>query len=117
VTSGIFISYRRDDTAGFAGRLYDRLAARYGDERVFMDIDTIRPGSDFASDIARALSDSAACIVLIGPQWPSIAKPDGSRRLLAKRLIRQIRPLEPAGVSSELPHVHDVSIGPTVPLQ
>ena len=39
----IFICYRREDSSGHAGRLYDRLGARFGDE-VFMDIDAIGPG-------------------------------------------------------------------------
>ena len=81
MAAGIFISYRRDDTAGYAGRLYDRLLARYGPERVFIDIDTIRPGHDFASDIAQALSDCVACVVLIGARWGSITQIDGERRL------------------------------------
>ena len=55
VPAGIFLSYRRDDSAGFAGRLYDRLASRYGPDRLFMDVDTIRPGHDFAEDIVSAL--------------------------------------------------------------
>ncbi len=79
--AGIFISYRRDDSAGFAGRLYDRLVARYGADRLFMDIDTIRPGHDFAEDIAAALTGSAVCLVLIGRRWESITLPDGKRRL------------------------------------
>jgi TIR domain len=79
--STIFISYRRDDTAGFAGRLYDRLADRFSGDRVFMDIDTIRPGHEFAADIEQALSECAACIVLIGPRWTTIASADGGRRL------------------------------------
>jgi hypothetical protein len=81
VPTGIFISYRRDDSSGFAGRLYDRLVAQYGPDRVFMDIDTIRPGHDFAEDIERALSESLACIVLIGRQWESITDAEGRRRL------------------------------------
>jgi TIR domain len=81
VPAGIFISYRRDDTAGFAGRLYDRLVSRYGADRLFMDIDTIRPGHDFTEDIAAALSGSAVCLVLIGRRWESITLADGTRRL------------------------------------
>jgi hypothetical protein len=81
VPAGIFISYRRDDSAGFAGRLYDRLASRYGPDRLFMDVDTIRPGHDFAEDIVGALSESAVCVVLIGRHWESITLPDGRRRL------------------------------------
>jgi hypothetical protein len=79
--SGIFISYRRDDSAGFAGRLYDRLAERFGADRVFMDIDAIAPGHEFAIDIERALAECTACVVLIGRDWLTIKDPDGGRRL------------------------------------
>ena len=34
----IFISYRREDSAGFAGRLFDRLRSRFGENRIFMDV-------------------------------------------------------------------------------
>ena len=78
---GVFISYRRDDSAGFAGRLYDRLAERFGAGRVFMDIDAIQPGHEFAADIEQALSECSACVVLIGRDWESIASADGRRRL------------------------------------
>jgi hypothetical protein len=44
----VFISYRRQESSGLAGRLYDRLAARFGDDQVFMDVDTIALGVDFA---------------------------------------------------------------------
>ena len=40
----IFISYRRDDSEGYAGRLYDRLIARFGGDKVFMDIDALNRG-------------------------------------------------------------------------
>ena len=79
--SGIFISYRRDDSAGFAGRLYDRLAERFGADRVFMDIDAIAPGHEFATDIEKALTDCTACVVLIGRNWLTITDDDGRRRL------------------------------------
>jgi hypothetical protein len=42
----IFISYRRRETAGYAGRLYDGLVDHFGSERVFMDV-TMEPGVDF----------------------------------------------------------------------
>ena len=42
----IFLNYRREETSGHAGRLYDALAARFGEERVFMDIDRIEPGQE-----------------------------------------------------------------------
>lgn len=52
---GIFISYRRDDSAGYAGRLYDRLAAHFGATRVFMDVEGIEPGIDFVNAIEDAV--------------------------------------------------------------
>ena len=46
-TRKIFLSYRRDDTQHVAGRLYDRLADHFGQENIFMDVDSIEPGLDF----------------------------------------------------------------------
>ena len=42
----IFINYRRKDSDGYAGRLFDHLSARYP-KRVFMDVDSIHAGADF----------------------------------------------------------------------
>jgi hypothetical protein len=78
---GIFISYRREDSAGHAGRLYDRLAARFGPERVFMDVDSIKPGADFVDSIDAAMARCRAAIVLIGPRWLTATDDQGRRRL------------------------------------
>ena len=48
----VFVSYRRDDSAGYAGRLFDDLSARLGSRNVFLDINTIEPGDDFRQVIA-----------------------------------------------------------------
>jgi len=37
----IFLSYRRQDSAGVAGRIYDRLRDHFGNDAVVMDIDSI----------------------------------------------------------------------------
>ena len=50
----IFISYRRNDSASNAGRIYDRLEGRFGQGQVFMDVDTIKPGLDFVDVVDRA---------------------------------------------------------------
>ena len=50
----IFLSYRRDDASGHAGRLYDLLAGRYGKQQVFMDLDAIPLGSRFGDEIDQA---------------------------------------------------------------
>jgi hypothetical protein len=67
--NGVFISYRRDDAPGYAGRLYDRLAAHFGADRVFMDVQGIEPGVDFVEAIERALVSCEILIVLIGKDW------------------------------------------------
>jgi hypothetical protein len=47
----IFISYRRDDSSGSAGRLFDRLKLRFGEENIFFDVESISGGSDFIKAI------------------------------------------------------------------
>lgn len=77
----IFISYRRDDAAGDAGRLADHLNRRFGKERVFLDIDTIDPGTDFVKTLHTSLQETVALLVVIGPRWTSIRGADGALRL------------------------------------
>ena len=77
----IFICYRRDDTAGYAGRLYDRLVARFGEDRIFMDIDGIGLGTDFVEEIEKAVGSCKIQIVMIGRRWASIKDSAGKRRL------------------------------------
>lgn len=77
---GIFISYRRDDSAGFAGRLADALEAEFGHGSVFRDVDDIHPGEDFVAAIHRHLEGVDSVLVMIGPRWLA-AGGDGRRRL------------------------------------
>jgi hypothetical protein len=77
----IFLSYRREDTAGHAGRLRDALVERFGPERVFMDLDSIRGGDDFVEALERAVASCAVVIVVIGRQWVSAPDKGGRRRL------------------------------------
>lgn len=65
----IFISYRRDDAAGYARAVYDALALRFGAERVFMDVDDIHAGEAFADVIRREVGGSTLLLVLIGRRW------------------------------------------------
>ena len=77
----VFISYRRQESSGLAGRLYDRLAARFGDDQVFMDVDTIALGVDFAEVITQAVSTCEVLLAVIGPRWLTATDEDGRRRL------------------------------------
>lgn len=73
----IFISYRRSDTEGYAGRLQDALKAYFGDHRVFRDVGGITPGEDFTEKIEETMEKAGALIVLIGPDW--LASGDGGQ--------------------------------------
>jgi hypothetical protein len=79
--SGIFISYRRDDSSGYAGRLYDRLISHFGKDLVFMDVAAIELGEDFARAIDDSVSSCGVLLALIGKQWLAIADATGHRRL------------------------------------
>lgn len=77
----IFISYRRSDSAGYAGRIYDYLKNYFGDERIFFDVDTIKPGTNFEQRINAELDNSDAVLILIGNHWLDSKDKDGNRRL------------------------------------
>lgn len=73
--ANIFISYRREDSAGYAGRLCDRLNAALGSDRVFMDVEDIQPGQDFTAAIDEKIAGCDIVLAVIGPQWlPSLRK-------------------------------------------
>ena len=77
----IFISYRRGPTTIYAGRLFDSLCARVGDNEVFMDIDAIEPGADFVDHIEREVGACEVQIALIGRDWLDARDAEGRRRL------------------------------------
>jgi formylglycine-generating enzyme required for sulfatase activity len=116
--SRIFISYRRADSAGYAGRLYDRLSQRVGQDRIFMDIDTIEPGLDFVQVIEEAVGSCDALIVLIGRQWLTVTDATGRRRLdnpqdfvrleVATALERNIRVIPVLVGGATVPHSTDL---------
>jgi hypothetical protein len=77
----IFVSYRRGDTAGYAGRLADRLDEHFGENVVFHDIDSIDPGADFVEAIQRAVGSSEVLLAVIGKNWLTATDAAGQKRL------------------------------------
>ena len=67
--SWIFISYRRTDAGGHAGRIFDRLREQFGAQHVFFDQDAIEPGDRFPNRIEAAIRSARAVLVVIGPDW------------------------------------------------
>ena len=97
----IFINYRRDDSAGTAGRLHDRLAQTFGRENLFMDVDHIPAGVDFVDYLPSQVAACDVFLAVIGPNWLDAKDDDGRRRFdnpndyvaieIAAALARNIR--------------------------
>jgi hypothetical protein len=79
--AGIFISYRREDAAAYAGRIADALAPYFRTNQIFLDVETIPPGVDFPTFLRRRLENSNALLVLIGKRWLDCVDERGERRL------------------------------------
>ncbi len=79
--SGVFISYRREDSRGETGRLNKDLKDHLADNQIFRDIDTIEPGVDFTHAIDSAVSSSNALLAVIGPDWLNVTDGSGKPRL------------------------------------
>lgn len=77
----VFISYRRDDSAGYTGRLADRLAKDLGEDFVFRDYDNISPGQDFFKTIQDNLNIASVLLVIIGKEWLTVLDDSGRRRI------------------------------------
>ena len=76
----VFITYRREETAIHAGRLYDAMVARFGEGNVFMDVD-MAPGVDFVERITEAVAACHVLIVVMGPTWATVKNDEGEARL------------------------------------
>ena len=77
----VFISYRRDDSEGQSGRLYDDLVHRFGDGAVFMDVVGIEAGRDFRKVIDKNVASCDVLLAVIGPSWLDAKDETGLRRL------------------------------------
>jgi len=115
--SGIFISYRRSDSAPHAGRLHDRLCDYFGPDKVFMDVDDIKPGADFVSLIGEKVASCDALIAIIGKGWLTRDKKGASRlddptdfvRLEVEHALKRDILLIPALVEgAEMPRAEDL---------
>ena len=76
----VFISYRRQDSAAYAGRVYDAMVDRFGERNVFMDLD-LAPGVDFVERITKAVSACQVLIEVIGPTWATVKDDEGKIRI------------------------------------
>jgi tetratricopeptide (TPR) repeat protein len=77
----IFVSYRRKDAGGHAGRLVAYLTQHYGRNSVFHDVQSIEGGEPFPAALERALNQSDVMLAVIGPDWLTATDAAGHRRL------------------------------------
>ena len=77
----VFLSYRREDSADVAGRIYDRLAQAFGQDQVFKDVDSIPLGVDFRDHLQQVVGRCDVLLAVIGDQWLGASKPDEGLRL------------------------------------
>lgn len=77
----IFISYRREDSAGHAGRVFDRLKGDFGGDVLFMDVDAIPLGANFVRVLREEVGRCSVLLAIIGPGWLDARDGEGERRL------------------------------------
>jgi TIR domain len=114
----IFISYRRDDTEGEAGRLFDDLVREFGENSVFMDVAGISPGLDFRKAIDDNVSGCGVLLAMIGPTWTTITDASGQRRLdasndfvrleIASALARNVTVIPVLVHDAKMPHAGEL---------
>jgi TIR domain len=87
----IFVSYRRRDSAGHAGRLYDHLRDYFGSSRVFMDVEGIEPGTDFTEVLDERIARAEVVVAVVGPNWlPARAGGSGKSDRTEDYVFREI---------------------------
>jgi len=117
---GVFICYRREDISPVAGRLSDHLGRRYGEDQVFIDVDSIEYGVDFHEPIAAAIESCAVLLAVIGRGWTAATDGQGRRRLddpddpvrgeIEAALARGVRVI-PVTVDTPMPRARDLPGG------
>jgi TIR domain len=118
MTGRIFINYRRDDSPGTAGRVRDRLADAFGPDDLFMDIDNIPAGVDFAGYLNSQVAMCDVFLAIIGPNWLKAKDENGHRRLdnpddfvsieIAAALARDVRVIPVTIDGARLPKANEL---------
>ena len=118
----IFISYRRDDVPGQVGRLYGRLVDHYGDDVVFMDVESLVLGQRFEDVILERIRHAKVMLVVMGPSWQAVrqrpaGEPDlfqievdtaiANNTTISALLIDRTTPPDPKGLPAALQQVFD----------
>jgi SpoVK/Ycf46/Vps4 family AAA+-type ATPase len=106
----IFISYRRADSEGHTGRIYDRLETHFGRNAVFIDIDTIPYGVDFVEYIDSAVTNCTVLLAIIGERWLNARYEDGPQK--GKRCLEDLNDFVRVEIRTAL--AHDIPVVPVL---
>src|SRR6516164_3535051 len=99
----IFVSYRRQDTAASAVGIGQYLEKEFGNKNVYIDVET-HAGAKYASAIEKRLAECRVLLVLIGPHWLKLQKPnDWVQREIAYALKQDITVIPVLIDGTELP--------------
>ena len=114
----IFLSYRRADSSDVTGRILDRMKMRFGEARLFIDVDAIPLGTDFRAVISKNIDSCKVLLAIIGDDWLEVTNDDGSRRLfdpedyvhieIATALSREIPVIPILVESSSVPNADEL---------
>jgi hypothetical protein len=114
----IFLSYRRDDSAGYVRAVRTDMTHRFGGRHVFLDVEDIEAGSDFVDVIEKAVGHCEALVAFIGPNWLKATNDAGLRRLdephdfvrleIASALRRDVRVIPVLVGDQEMPSGDDL---------
>lgn len=80
-TLKLFISYRREDTDDFAGRMHDYLVKEFGTDNIFKDVDSIRTGDNWKVTLEQSVAQCDVVVTLIGEQWAKCTDKNGKTRI------------------------------------
>src|ERR1700728_367843 len=111
--AGIFINYRRDDAPGVAGRLFDYLALKFPPGSLFMDVDAMNPGIDFAKQLDTQVTQCRVLLAVIGPHWLDAKDKAGQRRLDSEKDYVRIAPA--SALQRAIPVIPILVDGATMP--
>lgn len=81
VLRGVFINYRGEDTHSYGALLYTELVRQFGEDRVFLDCQSIPAGADFVEELLSQVRSARVLLAVIGPRWLTATDPSGRRRI------------------------------------
>ena len=81
MSGGVFISYRREDASGLAGRIADRLRNRLGQKNVLFDRDDVPAAREWREVLAGRVGVCSALVVVVGKRWNPTSETPSERRL------------------------------------